>query len=74
MHKLVWIKKPPSLIIYAALRYDHNDAVTQTGLREDDIAPVQFWCEEHKCGRRMSFNMFKFRTKAELSMFLLKWG
>ena len=71
--KLVWTRRQPGLIVYAGLAYDHGPS-TSTGLREDHMAPVQIWCEEHRCGRRIAFDMFKFRSEAELAMFLLKWS
>jgi hypothetical protein len=72
--KLVWQRDTPtSLTLYARLSYDHGP-ITQTGLRDHDLDPVQDWCVANRCGRRTSFEMFKFRNEAELSMFLLKWG
>ena len=44
------------------------------GLNEYDLDPVQAWCDEHNCGTRTSFDTFKFRTEAEITMFLLRWG
>jgi hypothetical protein len=72
--KIVWERdtnKP--LILYARIAYDHGP-VTQTGLRDHDLDPVQLWCAQNSCGRRTSFEQFRFRNEAELSMFLLKWG
>ena len=46
----------------------------ERGLRESDMDPIQAWCVEHQCGRRMSFNEFQFRTSAEISMFMLRWA
>jgi len=45
-----------------------------TGLSEGDMDPIQQWCETHNCGRRMSFDTFRFRNKKEITMFLLRWG
>lgn len=61
------------LIVIARIAYDHGP-ITQTGLREHNLEPVQEWCMHNRCGRRTSFDTFKFRNEAELSMFLLKWG
>lgn len=44
------------------------------GLREEHIDPIQAWCEEHNCGRRTSFDTFKFKNKTQMTMFLLRWG
>lgn len=46
----------------------------QVGLRESDMIPIQEWCGQTKCGRRTSFDKFKFRTEKEKLMFLLKWS
>lgn len=51
-----------------------NGAITPTGLREADLIPVQEWCEQNKCGTRMSFDLWRFNTEAEITTFLLKWG
>ena len=72
--KFKWIEyNHRPLILYANLEYE-NGAVTQTGLKSDMLDPVQQWCEETGCGRRVSFDMFKFRNDEEVTAFLLKWG
>jgi hypothetical protein len=43
-------------------------------LEEADMTEVQYWCSVHRCGRRISYDMFKFRNEAEITMFLLKWS
>ncbi len=72
--KIVWqrdTEKP--LILYARLAYDHGP-ITHTGLRDTHLEPVQEWCMHNKCGRRTSFEQFRFRNEQEVTMFLLKWG
>ena len=72
--KIVWERDAAyPLIVIARIAYDHGP-VTQTGLREHNLEPIQLWCMHNRCGRRTSFDTFKFRNEAELSMFLLKWG
>jgi hypothetical protein len=46
----------------------------ELGMCELDMDPIQQWCIEHNCGTRMAFDMFKFKTDADITMFLLKWG
>lgn len=70
--RLVWVEHSP-LTLMANLEYAHG-AITQTGLREDDLIPVQEWCEKTKCGVRTSFTMFKFKDRKEITAFLLVWG
>ncbi len=72
--KLVWREfNHRPLVLYANMHHD-NDAITPTGLREEMLVPVQQWCEETGCGRRISFDMFQFKNRADISAFLLKWG
>ena len=35
---------------------------------------IQLWSVENNCGRRMSFDLWQFRTRADVTAFLLKWG
>ena len=44
------------------------------GLTESDIDPIQEWCVKNNCGRRTSFDTFKFKTEKEQIIFLLKWS
>lgn len=44
-----------------------------TGISEADMDPVQAWCSQHHCGRRMSFDTWQFRDQREITMFLLRW-
>jgi hypothetical protein len=72
--KIVWQRdtnKP--LVLRARLSYDHGP-ITHTGLRDTHLEPVQEWCIQNKCGRRTSFEQFRFRNEQEVTMFLLKWG
>jgi hypothetical protein len=72
--KIVWQRDTEkSLILYARISYDHGP-VTQTGLRDYDLDPIQEWCVHNRCGRRTSFEQFRFRNEQELTMFLLKWS
>jgi len=46
----------------------------ERGLREVDMDPIQVWSQECGCGIRMSFNVWKFKSAKEITMFLLKWS
>jgi hypothetical protein len=55
----------------------HNVAPSnwlQVGVGEQDMNPIQAWCEDNKCGIRTSFDTFQFKSNAEMTMFLLRWG
>jgi hypothetical protein len=46
----------------------------ERGLNESDMDPVQAWTEECNCGTRMSFNVWKFNSEKQITMFLIKWS
>lgn len=72
--RFVWKELPNKpLVLYANLEYTHG-TITPTGLREEDLIPVQEWCEKSKCGVRISFDMFRFTSEKEITAFLLVWG
>ena len=72
--KLVWQREPGDKIILVAKCHYPHGAVTTTGLRDTDMDPIQDWCVANKCGRRTSFDTFRFRDEKELAFFLLKWS
>ena len=75
--KLAWERDTKNpLILYARAEYNHGlvGVITPTGLRAEHMDPIQDWCVQNKCGVRTSFDMFKFKNEAEISMFLLRWG
>ncbi len=41
---------------------------------EAELDEVGAWCRDNNCGQRMSFDQFRFRTEAEVTAFLLRWG
>lgn len=41
---------------------------------DEQLAEIQQWCVEHKCGVRMSYQQFVFNNEKELNMFMLKWA
>jgi hypothetical protein len=72
--KIVWERDTTHpLTLYARMSYSHG-AITPTGLRSDDLDPVQDWCVQNRCGRRTSFEIFRFRNEQEVTIFLLKWS
>jgi len=73
--KLVWESwpRPQGYWLRVQLAHEHG-AVTPTGLREHMLMPAQEWCQEHNCGRRMSFDLWQFDTEEEMMTFLLRWS
>ena len=43
-------------------------------VREQDMDLIGQWCRENDCGRRMSFDQFRFETESQVTAFLLRWG
>jgi hypothetical protein len=43
-------------------------------LTDDFMDEVQEWTKQTNCGLRMSFDMFKFKNKKHMTMFLLRWA
>ncbi len=70
--KITWI--PAAGRCTLAARLESEPYQWLVGISEHDIDPVQEWCEEHNCGKRISFDTFRFRNKKEITMFLLKWS
>jgi len=46
----------------------------ERGLRESDMDPIQAWSTECNCGVRTSFNVWKFSSEKQITMFLMKWS
>jgi len=42
-------------------------------LTENEADAIMQWCMENRCGVRMSFDMWRFQTKKDLMVFVLKW-
>ena len=51
-----------------------NDDTSWDIVSEEDMLMVTKWCEEHECRKRMSYDMFQFKTRKDLEFFMLKWG
>jgi hypothetical protein len=42
--------------------------------RGPQLEEVAAWCVENNCGRRMSYDQFKFQNEQELTFFMLRWS
>jgi hypothetical protein len=52
---------------------DPESTIQVWGLREEDMDPIQAWCVETNCGKRMSFDVWHFKNRKHITMFLMKW-
>ena len=59
-------------LILVAIQVEIGDLHAR-GLEEDDLKPIQEWSKQTGCGKRTSFDVWKFKTEAELSLFRLRW-
>ncbi len=66
---ITWIRNRDDLLLSAL-----HEVRWSSGLKESDIDPIQEWCNEANCGKRVSFNTFKFRNEEEITMFLMRWS
>jgi hypothetical protein len=41
---------------------------------EPTLNEIQRWCKDNNCGTRMSYDMWRFKTRAEVTAFLLRWS
>jgi hypothetical protein len=64
----VWLRVNYDWVVNSVFR----DDLEQTLDKELDDAGK--WCLENKCGSRMAYDMFQFKTDAQRTAFLLKWS
>lgn len=70
--KIIWVPAEEPLTLAARVRVEYYD--WEIGIYDEDLTPVHEWCHNNNCGRRISFDHFRFRTESEMTMFLLRWG
>ena len=76
MKKIYWIDTANRFELAGRVKVSSHDGekMFAVGLSEQDMDPIQEWCEQHNCGKRRSFDTFRFRNKKEITMFLLRWS
>lgn len=70
--RIVWINKDPLQLVATTANEAKNFYINF--LTEEDMVAIQEWCVEHNCGKRTSFDTFKFKNKKQITMFLLRWS
>ena len=70
--KIKWVKTARKCSLSA--RVEVMPRGWEVGISEKDIEPIQAWCQQNRCGRRISFDTFQFKNKAQITMFLLRWA
>jgi hypothetical protein len=70
--EIIWIEAAQRNSLAARTRIQPRG--WEVGLNESDMDPIQRWCQDHNCGKRISFDIFQFKNKKEMTMFLLRWG
>jgi len=68
--KIIWEKQ--GLRLRAAIPDPSTEWVNF--LTDAEMLPIQEWSDDNKCGLRISFDTFRFRTEEEMTVFLLVWS
>lgn len=70
-HKFVW-----SEISNQKYRHVLRTSIKwfELGPKESDLSIISQWCQEHNCGRRISYDQFVFKNQQQMTMFLLRWS
>jgi hypothetical protein len=55
-------------------QYNYLQDYSNPGYATVTLDQVGQWCYENHCGRRTSYDTFKFRNEKDMTAFLLKWG
>ena len=58
---------------HLAMNYS-NPGFANPKVIQEQLDQIGQWCYENHCGRRTSYDMFKFRNEKDMTAFLLKWG
>ena len=77
MNRFYWVETARRCSLSARTLVETQDGEYHyypTGMSEEDMVSIQEWCVQNNCGKRTSFDTFQFKTKAQMTMFLLKWG
>lgn len=61
------------LTIKVGLAY-YPGCFTMSGMRDQHINPIVEWCRANNCGQWAAYDMFKFKSKKQMTMFLLRWS
>jgi hypothetical protein len=69
--KIIWHQLPGRKLKATWLPGDRK---FEMGLKESDMDPIQKWCQDSNCGKRLSFDMFQFDNDKQITMFLLRWS
>jgi len=59
--------------IYVQFYYEPHPLMIDSVPPDDFFLSVVEWCKENKCGKRMSYDMFKLKNEQELMIFMLRW-
>jgi hypothetical protein len=71
--KIKWLRLP-GLKLQAYVDDIGPRGFGNSGLRESDMDPIQEWTDECNCGTRLSFNVWKFESEKQITMFLIRWS
>jgi hypothetical protein len=70
--RIKWIQSEGRLRL--AARVEIQPLGWEVGISDNDMLPIHEWCLKNHCGRRVSFDTFQFKSRKEMTMFLLRWS
>jgi len=75
--KIKWVTAARRFSLSARTLVESRDGEHRyypTGMSEEDMVLIQEWCVQNNCGKRTSFDTFQFKSRKEMTMFLLRWS
>jgi hypothetical protein len=74
MKKIIWSESKTLPLSLTARTETFPPPGVMAGLSEKDMQVIADWVKETGIGKRTSFDTFKFRNRADMSMFLVRWN
>jgi hypothetical protein len=74
MKKIIWTESKTLPLSLTASAETFPPPGVMVGLREKDMQVIADWVNETGIGKRTSFDTFRFRSRTDMSMFLLRWN
>ena len=74
MKKILWTESKTLPLSLTASTETFPPPGVMAGLREKDMQVIADWVKETGIGKRTSFDTFRFRSRTDMSMFLLRWN
>ncbi len=74
MKKIIWTESKTLPLSLTARTETFPPPGVMAGISEKDMQDIANWVNETGIGKRTSFDTFRFRSRTDMSMFLLRWN